>query len=200
MALRKKNLMKRTLAITALAALTLTACANADEQTAGTITPQHAPETTTTSETTNEQPETGTIGTPVNIATLPDNEVNMTVTDIQLGGECKYGALGVSWLDGGGTTNPGMQLLQISVDVENIKLDNPETQNDFIWLEEPQIVDSDGYTSDADVETACELPTDNHQDWTTDIHVGEKKRLYRAWGVPENTTQVKFYDMIFEVE
>ena len=187
--------MKRTLATLILSTLALTACGTDSDTNTGTITPEVTTEVIT--ETTEAAPETATTGDTVNIATQPGNEVTMTITDTQLGGECRYGTN-----DYGGEYDPefgklpeGKQLLQLWADVDVFTLADRE----WIMLNDPDVIDADGYTQMVEMDIDCRDADDGHQAWSSTIDQGDKKRLYGSFVVPEGIQQVRIHGITFDV-
>ena len=187
--------MKRTLALIPLTALALAACGADSDTNAGTITQEVAAEAAP--ETTEEAPEAATTGDTVNIATQPGNEVTMTITDTQLGGECRYGTN-----DYGGEYDPdfgklpeGKQLLQLWADVDVLTLSDRE----WIMLNDPDVIDADGYTQMVEMDIDCRNADDGHQAWSSTIDQGDKKRLYGSFVVPEGIQKIRLHNITFDV-
>lgn len=182
--------MKRIPAIlaTSLLAIGLTGC-NATEEPAPTTTE----ETTTTESTTTAQaqPSTFKIGDTINIGHDGDI-VNLTITDAQIGGECRYGT--VDYVSP--TTDADGQLVQLWGEVA------PEhvTNNTWTVAEDPEAITADGFTEAVGEAWECDLSPDGHKDWTEGVDVGEKIRVYSAYRVPADFVALKFGNSRIEHE
>ena len=181
-------------------AFTLVACTNGEDTATGTITQQ--PPTSEEVTTGQAPPENGKINAPANIATLPGNEVLLTLTDITVGEECRYGTN-----DYGGDSDPefgklkeGQQYLQVWADVEVVALDNPQTTSDWIMLEDPDIIDAEGYTPSVGMSTDCRSSDEGHESWSSTVDLGDKMRVYEAFVIPDAVQKVRIHDIPFEVE
>lgn len=176
--------------------LVLTGCAGQDEDIDATITPQAPP--TTTSEEETSTPTSIALNEPVNIATLPQSEVLFTVTDAQLGGECRYGTN-----DYGGESDPGFgkipegkQALQLWAEVDVQALQD----RDWMMLRDPEIVDPEGFVQHPEMDVDCRTSDEGHVIWSDTVNEGDKKRMYGSWVVPENIDKVRIHGLVFEVE
>ena len=196
--------MKKTIAgITALlTAVTLTACSNNEEPEAtpaNEVTDDAVADDTRQDSAENEA--TKKVGEEIQLAPEgAESDILLTVTDIKLGGECEYGTN-----DYGGEDDPdfgkvteGKQLLQVwaDVDAKNILT---EVGNDWLMLQDPNIVDGDGYTQMPEMDVDCAQADDGHQMWSDTFDSGEKKKLYGSFIVPEDVKQVEIEGYRFDV-
>lgn len=196
--------MKKTIAgITALlTAVTLTACSNSEEPEATPVN-EVADDAVAadTHQDSNENEATKKVGEEIQLAPEgAESDVLLTVTDIKLGGECEYGTN-----DYGGEDDPdfgkvpeGKQLLQVwtDIDAKNILT---EVGNDWLMLQDPNIVDGDGYTQMTEMDVDCRQADDGHQMWSDTFNSGEKKKLYGSFIVPEDVKQVEVEGYRFDV-
>lgn len=188
--------MKKLLPILAIPALFLVGCGNNDEP-----EPQAAPNP----ETESVSPESEEsikgfdydreIGEELQLASNPTNDVILKVTDITLGEECKYGTndYGEEAYDLNGN-----QYLQVSaeVDAKNVVTD---AGGDWIMLNDPEILDADGFTQSTGLAVDCQNADDGHEIWSTDISSGEKQRVYGAFEVPQGVEKVIIEGYKFDV-
>lgn len=184
--------MKQLAAITIATTLTLTGCSNSTEPTPETIT-QQAPATTEAT------PESGVLGQPQQIATLPGNDVQMTIEDIQLGGECAYGNW--DWNEDPAANQPpaGKQLLQLWANVDVVQAQT-SVGNNWITLDDPNIVDKDGFTQSVEMDINCRDSAEGHQIWHSPIDSGDKMRLYGSFIVPDEIQELRIMGIKFPVE
>ncbi|STC97781.1 hypothetical protein [Corynebacterium renale] len=185
--------MKKLAAITIATTLALTGCSNATEPTPETITQQ--PLATTEAPTQNE----GVLGKPLQIAHNPGNDVQMTIEDIKLGGECTYGNLG--WNEDPAANQPpaGKQLLQLWANVDVVQVQTT-VGNSWISLDDPSIVDKDGYTQSVEMDMNCRDSAEGHQIWHSPIDSGDKMRLYGSFIVPDDIQELRIMGIKFPVE
>ena len=189
--------MKKLLPLLTIPALFLVGCGNNDEP-----EPQAAPNPET--ESVAPAPEESTkgfdydreIGEELQLASNPTNDVILKVTDITLGEECKYGTndYGEEPYDLNGN-----QYLQVSaeVDAKNVVTD---AGGDWIMLNDPEILDSDGFTQSTGLAVDCQNADDGHEIWSTTIDSGQKKRIYGAFEVPQGVTKAIIEGYTFDVD
>ncbi|GAB2515618.1 hypothetical protein CATRI_10595 [Corynebacterium atrinae] len=180
--------------------LALTACSNSEDTATGTITQQPPASEEVTTEAA--APQNGEVGNPISIATLPGNDVTLTITEITVGEECRYGTNdygGESDLEFGKLA-PGQQYLQIWADVEVTALDNPQTTNDWIMLRDPDIIDAEGYTQSVEMSVDCRSSDEGHESWSSTVDLGDKMRVYEAFVIPGAVQKVRVHDIPFEIE
>lgn len=172
--------MKRVTPILATSILTLglVACGDAEE-------PAPALEETSTAESTTAQAEPATfkIGEPVNIG-YDGDVVNLTLTEAQVGGECRYGT--VDYMEP--TTDADGKLVQLWAEVEPEYL----THNTWTMAEDPEVITADGFTAAVGMAWECESSTEGHRDWSEGVDMGEKIRVYEAYRVPDDFVALKF--------
>nr|DAS81631.1 MAG TPA: TRAF PROTEIN, TRAO PROTEIN, TRAN ADHESION, BACTERIAL SECRETION.5A [Caudoviricetes sp.]DAX90530.1 MAG TPA: TRAF PROTEIN, TRAO PROTEIN, TRAN ADHESION, BACTERIAL SECRETION.5A [Caudoviricetes sp.] len=186
--------MKKLLPILTIP-LALAACSNDTE-----------PDTTPTTETeaadaTSAAPTDGLdydreIGDELQLASNPTNDVTLKVTDITLGEECRYGTY-----DYGDEPHDldGNQYLQVTAEVD-AKHVLTDAGGDWITLNDPDILDKDGFTQTTGPAMDCQNADDGHEMWSTTIHSGEKKRIYGAFEVPQGVEKVSIEDYTFDVK
>lgn len=172
--------MKRVAPILATSILTLSlvACGDAEE-------PATTTEETSTTESTTAQAEsaTFTIGEPVNIG-YDGDVVNLTLTEAQVGGECRYGT--VDYVEP--TTDADGKLVQLWAEVEPEYL----THNTWTMAEDPEVITADGFTAAIDMAWECDSSTEGHRDWSEGVDMGEKIRVYESYRVPDDFVALKF--------
>lgn len=189
--------MKKLLPILAATTLIITGCSSNDE-----AEPQAAPNPETESVSPESEESTKGfdydrgIGEELQLASNPANDVILKVTDITLGEECKYGTndYGEEPYDLNGN-----QYLQVSaeVDAKNVVTD---AGGDWIMLNDPEILDADGFTQSTGLAVDCQNADDGHEIWSTTIDSGQKKRIYGAFEVPQGVTKVVIEGYTFDVE
>ena len=189
--------MKKLLPLLTIPALFLVGCDNNDEP-----EPQAAPNPETESVSPESEESTKgfdydrEIGEELQLASNPTNDVILKVTDITLGEECKYGTnnYGEEPYDLNGN-----QYLQVSaeVDAKNVVTD---AGGDWIMLNDPEILDADGFTQSTGIAVDCQNADDGHEIWSTTIDSGQKKRIYGAFEVPQGATKVVIEGYTFDVE
>lgn len=185
------------LAIVTAASLGLVACSSSDEPkstTAGTITA--AESTPENEESTEDEGKAGELNKPLRISTLSDNDVFMTIKEISLGKECRFGADDPEYSFD--KLNDDQQYLQILAEVEVQKLDNPDSSNQ-VYLDGPKAVDGDGFAKEAELGVDCHEGED-YENWYTPTEVGDKSRRYGAFIVPKGVTEVRIQGKKFAVE
>lgn len=173
--------MKRVAPILATSILTLSlvACGDAEE-------PATTPEETSTTESTTTaqaEPATFTIGEPVNIG-YDGDVVNLTLTEAQVGGECRYGT--VDYMEP--TTDADGKLVQLWAEVEPEHL----THNTWTMAEDPEVITADGFTAAVGMAWECDSSTEGHRDWSEGVDMGEKIRVYESYRVPDDFVALKF--------
>lgn len=186
--------MKKLFPIILTIPLALAACSNDTEQ-----EPDTTP--TTEAEVADETSADGLdydreIGDELQLASNPTNDVTLKVTDITLGEECKYG-----------TNNygdepydlEGAQYLQIEAEI-NAKHVLTDVGNDWIMIDDPDILDEDGFTQSALPAVDCRNSDEGHEIWSTTIDSGEKKRIYGAFEVPQGVEKVSIENYTFDVK
>lgn len=195
--------MKRTTSsIILTSAILLSGCSTETAKTSQSATEAAANDTVTAaatseteSESNNNEAKGGRLNEPYEISTLENNDVFLTVTNIQVGGDCAFGSYDAG--EHANTTN-GNTLLQMWVELDVQQLDNPMS-GPGVMLENPSSVDADGFTQNADYAFGCNAPTDGTDDWYTVREPGEKGRMYGAFAIPENVTQIKLEGATFDV-
>ena len=173
--------MKRVAPILATSILTLSlvACGDAEE-------PATTPEEMSTTESTTTaqaEPATFTIGEPVNIG-YDGDVVNLTLTEAQVGGECRYGT--VDYMEP--TTDADGKLVQLWAEVEPEYL----THNTWTMAEDPEVITADGFTAAVGMAWECDSSTEGHRDWSEGVDMGEKIRVYESYRVPDDFVALKF--------
>lgn len=135
------------------------------------------------------------LGEPFEISALEDNDVFLTINDITVGEECRFGM----HTPDDPTDHMGAEsvYLQVLADVEVKKLDNPLSQG-YVYLNDPKILDSDGYTREADLGFDCQSG-ENYEDWLMPTAQGEKTRRYGTFIIPRDTKEIRIYDKTFEI-
>ena len=172
--------MKRAPAILASCFLAagLTACGGNTQP--ATTTPEPTTTTSSPSTTAAAQPTAFKVGDTVNVGV--DGEiVNMTITEVQLGGECRYGS------DDWGIEAKG-QLLQLWAEVEPKEL----VYNTWTKLDDPEVITKDGFTQNADQDYSCRPSNEGHSLWHEGVDLGEKIRVYGHFHVPADFEALKF--------
>ncbi|WP_411701912.1 hypothetical protein ACLI1R_000650 [Corynebacterium sp. LaCa97] len=136
------------------------------------------------------------IGDELQLASNPTNDVTLKVTDITLGEECRYGTY-----DYGDEPHDldGNQYLQVTAEVD-AKHVLTDAGGDWITLNDPDILDKDGFTQTTGPAMDCQNADDGHEMWSTTIHSGEKKRIYGAFEVPQGVEKVSIEDYTFDVK
>lgn len=164
---------------TSILTLSLVACGDAEEPATTTE------ETSTTESTTTMQaePATFTIGEPVNIG-YDGDVVNLTLTEAQVGGECRYGT--VDYMEP--TTDADGKLVQLWAEVEPEYL----THNTWTMAEDPEVITADGFTAAVGMAWECDSSTEGHRDWSEGVDMGEKIRVYESYRVPDDFVALKF--------
>lgn len=184
--------MKKLLPILAIP-LVLTACSNDPEPQGTSSTESEDTASTPPSEAQDYDRE---IGEELQLASNPTNDVALKVTNISLGEECKYG-----------TNNygdepydlEGAQYLQIEAEI-NAKHVLTDVGNDWIMIDDPDILDEDGFTQSALPAVDCRNSDEGHEIWSTTIDSGEKKRIYGAFEVPQGVEKVSIENYTFDVK
>ncbi|AHI22154.1 hypothetical protein [Corynebacterium vitaeruminis] len=176
--------MKKTvLAATTLfvAALSLTACTDGKNS-----FPMPAPDAETSPRPAPATTVPAEINTPFKVAQYEGDDVTMTVREITVGQECRYGTLGEEY--GPDIDTNSQVLLQVWAEVEatTVKQDFPE----YI-LAIPKTLDADGFTTNAWSANRCKDPTDNYGQWFDATAQGTKTRRYGAFAIPKGSTQLK---------
>lgn len=164
---------------TSILTLSLVACGDAEE-------PATTPEETSTTESTTTmqaEPATFTIGEPVNIG-YDGDVVNLTLTEAQVGGECRYGT--VDYMEP--TTDADGKLVQLWAEVEPEYL----THNTWTMAEDPEVITADGFTAAVGMAWECDSSTEGHRDWSEGVDMGEKIRVYESYRVPDDFVALKF--------
>ena len=189
-----------SLIVTAALPLSLAACSTGDNtnSTDETITAVADPASSSEApaEEGNESNEDGSLNEPFEISTLDDNDVYLKISEISIGEECKFGVYTPEYLsDKIGAEN---QYLQILAEVDVQKLNNPQSMG-YVYLDDPKIVDSEGFTKSAESSWDCQNG-DNYEDWLMPTEKGDKTRRYGAWIIPSGTTEVRLYDKTYTVQ
>lgn len=165
--------MKRTSSIFAsfLLLAGVTACTDTEQ-------PETVEATTTTA-----QPATFKVGETINVG-VDGDVINLTITDAQLGGECKHGTLDYATP----TTDADGQLVQLWAKVA------PELLNFNSWtvLDDPKAITEDGFTEDINLAWDCAPSTDGYGSWSDTVDLGEKIRVYGAFRVSKGFEALKF--------
>ena len=126
-------------------------------------------------------PREGKIGETVQIRRHPlENLANYTVTEMTLGGECRYG----SKYDR--PVPEGVELLQVwsEADVP------PDFEGGSFNPPSARVVDKEGYTTDVESYYTCEEPEGFDVSYVG-VAPGEQGRYYQAYLLPEGTKQFK---------
>lgn len=170
--------MKRTCAILVSCFLLtgLTACSDAEK----TATPSQEP---TASAIEKPEPATFRIGDTINVGSNGDI-INLTLTAARLGGECNHGT--VDSVEP--TTDSDGDLIQLWGEVEAEQLNN----NTWTMLNDPKASTQDGFTEMISLASECAQPRDGHGDWSNDVDLGEKIRVYGAFRAPAGFEALKF--------
>lgn len=183
--------MKHKLGIlVTVTALVLAGCSSGEDA-ASTITPAApAPE-----ETAQQAPsEKAKLGEPINVSTT-GNEVMLTITDISIGEECRHGLYEGSEFDPqAGEIPEGKQLLQVSGELDVVKKSNGPGM-----MDDPTIVDSEGFTQNPEMYIDCEFDSAGYDIWYTPASEGEKRRIYGAYLIPTGAKQVEVGGVTFDV-
>lgn len=191
--------MKKLFPIILTIPLALAACSNDTE-------PEPESDTTPTTEaeaaeTSSAAPTDGLdydreIGDELQLASNPTNDVVLKVTDITLGEECRYGTY-----DYGDEPYDldGKQYLQVTAEVD-AKHVVTDAGGDWIALNDPDILDKDGFTQTTGPAMDCQNADDGHEMWSTTIHSGEKKRIYGAFEVPQAVEKISIENYTFDVK
>lgn len=138
-----------------------------------------------------ESSNAGKLQEALSLSDKPDNDVYLTIHEMTLGEECKYGEL----LD---DLQPGFQYLQLTADFDVQKLGSP-TYDLGEMLAIPRTIDSEGFTKEAGWAASC-MPSAEHDQWNVILTEGEKARVYGAFVVPENTEVVEIQNYEFDME
>lgn len=185
------------LAIVTAASLGLVACSSSDEpksNTAGTITA--AESTSENQESSEDEDKAGELNKPLRISTLSDNDVFMTIKEISLGKECRFGADNPEYSFD--KLNEDQQYLQILAEIDVQKLDNPASGNE-VYLDYPKAVDGDGFAKEAELGIDCH-EGEGYESWSTSTELGDKSRRYGAFIVPKGVTEVRIQGKKFAVK
>lgn len=184
------------LVFSALLSVGLVACGSndpAENSNAITITPA---EPTTSAESFADGAETPAFNTPFEISTLAGNDVFLTINDITLGEDCRFG----SFVPGYRNDQLGddMQYLQVLAEVGVAKLENP-LSNGMVYLNDIKAVDSEGFTQTAALGIDCQ-PGEGYESWSLPTEPGDKSRRYGAFIVPKGITEVRIEGKTFPVD
>lgn len=164
--------------LAALLPLSLTACNGQEPNT------EPAPPTEQVTMTTTQHHTAMQIGDTINIGGMSDT-IDLTLTDIQVGGSCRYGES-----ESGGQPKPGQTLLQLWGELESIQLNH----NTWAMQDDPEIVDSEGFTQSLDLDYKCLDADDGYESWTETVDAGEKIRVYGVFHMPEDAKEIKFHN------
>ncbi|MEK0146441.1 hypothetical protein [Corynebacterium yonathiae] len=179
----------------AATALLVAACSDSEESEPATITATDS-ENSADSNESNSSDKAGRLNEPMEISSLPDNDVFLTVNEITVGQDCVNGP----WAEESRIDELGedKQYLQIAADVDVQRLDNP--QSSVVYLRGPQIVDKDGYTSEPAVGVDCKTADGANDSWFEPTNPGDKSRRYGAFIVPKGIKEVRIEGKTFNIQ
>lgn len=142
-------------------------------------------------EDSSESNNVGEMQEPLSLSGKPDNDIYLTIHEMTLGEECRYGEL-LSDLQ------PGFQYLQLTADFDVQRLGSP-TYDLGEMLATPRTIDSEGFTKEAEWAASC-VPSTEHDQWNVILTGGEKACVYGAFIVPDDTEVVEIQDYKFDVK
>lgn len=111
------------------------------------------------------------------------DQVDLTVTEVTVGGDCRYGAN-----DYGMQPEAGDEYLQIWAEVEPTLLNH----NTWTMLSDPEFVDKDGYTQTLMMDAECKPSTEGHEIWSQTVDQGEKIRVYGVFHISGDAKELQF--------
>ncbi|AQQ15732.1 hypothetical protein CGLAU_08890 [Corynebacterium glaucum] len=111
------------------------------------------------------------------------DQVNLTITELTVGGDCRYGPN-----EYGLQPEAEEEYLQIWAEVEPVQL----IHNTWTMLNDPKFVDKDGFTQSLKMDSECRPPSDGFESWSQTVDQGEKIRVYGVFHIPNEATELKF--------
>lgn len=175
-------------------ALTLAACGGGDDDPADDALDSPAVETSQVADG-----KIGEIGETIvaDCSGYMDCQVEVTVTDITLGEQCRYGTN-----DYGGDNDPefgkldaGEQYMQVWAEFAVTS----EQEDDWSMMEDPKVVDTDGFTHTTGGSVDCRDSDEGHESWSNPVDAGSKVRVYEAITVPDDVVQMVLLDHVFDL-
>ena len=189
-----------SLMVTAALSLGLVACSTGNNTNSadGTITAvaDPAPSSEAPAEENAEGGDDVTLNEPFEISSLEDNDVFMSITEISLGEECKFGKYSPE--SNSDNVGEGDKYLQILAEVDVQKLDNP-LSGGMAFLEDPDFVDSEGFTATAPAAYDCQSG-EGYENWLKPTNPGDKSRRYGAFTIPSDTTEIRIEGKTYTVQ
>ncbi|AKK10849.1 hypothetical protein [Corynebacterium uterequi] len=122
----------------------------------------------------------------IEISSLPENDIFITVQNLQLGGECAAG----EYTPGEKLDDlTGAQYVQLWVEQEAERIDNPDSAP-FATLYGPDYVDAQGQVLPAVAALDCR-EVDGYESWGKPVDPGTKAQHYGAFIIPEGATEIQ---------
>lgn len=138
---------------------------------------------------------TAELNTPIAVTCyshLPcDGEVK--VTELSVGGECRYG------FDDYGDPNYGVLEEEQTVLQAWGEFSLATAANGWTMLDDPQVVDEEGFTQNASWSSYCEDAPTDYEDWSQTVDTGQKIRVYGSWVIPEGASEMLLHDTRIEL-
>ncbi|AIT62293.1 hypothetical protein [Corynebacterium doosanense] len=197
--------MKKSLASTLAFAtsIALVACGDStDMASATTSAPTSAATSAADGVTDNSvvpgEPAVAAVGDTIQLATKDGGIVELTITDLTLGEECRYepGTVEENIDPEFNRPTPGEQYLQVWGELDTTQLPTG-TGSGEISLANPQYTDASTTPHSAEPATECGGSTEGHQPWTAPVKNGEKQSLYGAFVVPKVIDTVAIEGAVF---
>ncbi|WP_454978968.1 hypothetical protein [Corynebacterium propinquum] len=175
--------------------LLVSACSDSEEAKPASVT---AAESAIPTGTNGNVPKdkAGKLNEPMEISSLPDNDVFLTVSDITVGEDCAHGVWDEEFrLD---ELGDGKQYVQVFAEVDVQRLDNP--QSSIVYLSSPKVVDKEGYTLEPEISVDCKSYDDGTDSWFDPTEPGDKTRRYGAFIVPQGISEIRIEGKTFNVQ
>lgn len=169
--------------------LLLAGCSDATTTT--DLTPSDSStETTTETTTARAEPSLAEIGDPIPVTCYWDDCIGeVTITDITVGEECRYGVS--DYGEGYNDDTEGREILQLWGEFSLTKGrvgNNGEELNASV--EDPSsVIDAEGFIQTPQ-SYQCKSADDGHEYWDKPLDPGQKTRIYGAFSVPAGSTAI----------
>ena len=188
------------LSLTIILGLSLTACSDGGEERKSSEQSTTSSQKDDAAEKSSEKDGQGNdqlqLAEPFEISTLEDNDVYLTVKDISLGKECRFGVYAPDFTQD--DLGEGKQYLQVLAEVNVEKLDNSMSQG-FVYLDDPKFVDNEGFTADAPRALDCQ-EGEGYEDWLMPTAAADKSRRYGAFVIPKDVEEIRIHGKVFKVD
>ncbi|MGP9723297.1 hypothetical protein ACT3SZ_04690 [Corynebacterium sp. AOP40-9SA-29] len=187
------NIRSSSLALGTAAALSLglVACSSDNEA------PTTDASDTTDTQAVDEDEAAGVIGDTItdDCTGYMDCQVEVTVTEITVGEQCRYGTndYGGEGEEDFGKLDDGEQYLQVWAEFAVTSDD----RDDWSMMQDPQIIDADGFTQSTGMSVDCRNSDEGHENWSNPVDAGSKSRMYGSFVIPDDAEHMVLQDRTF---